>query len=291
MGQDLSSATVRLAHRLFLDREPDSEGAVGHMRHCGTLKRLREVFLNSHEFELIMESRPRLVRADAPRLKLVWDADDATVRRLLVTLGAAWDGVAPADGDGGPQVADLLAILQRNDLALPKQAHGFELGCGAGRVTRDLARHLHRLTAADASPVQLAAAKSRVPGNVALRLADDLSFGMAEGFELFYSFRALQHGPPPLIARALAAAFAALRPGGIAVFQLPTHALGYSYPPDPALAPPSDPANDLHVLPQPVVFALAARHGCQPVEVIEDLAAGPSALWRSNLFVLRKQDG
>jgi len=232
------------------------------------------------------------VRADAPPVEVLRHTDDATALRLLATVGAAWDGVAPSDDDGVQQAADVAACLHRNGLRLPDAADGFELGCGAGRVTRHLAGMVSRLAASDASAVQLAAAQRGGIANLALRPADDLRFGMTEAFDLWCSFHALQHSPPPLIARALARAFAQLRPGGVAIFQLPTYAYGYGYTAaDLARPPAATPYDDRHVLPQSAVFAIAAEHGCEPVELVEDLSVGPNALWRSTLFVLRKRDG
>lgn len=107
-------------------------------------------------------------------------------------------------------------------------------------------------------------------------------------FDLWTSFFTLQHCPPPLAAHILARAFAALAPGGVAIFQLAAYGYGYSYTPDNPPPPAGDAAHDRHVLPQSAVFELAAQAGCTPCEVFDDLALPPSALWRSSVFVLRK---
>jgi len=279
MDEPLTEDIVRHAYRLILGRAPESDAVVQHALRYGTVGRLRDAFLNSVEFERILHTRPRLVQADAPPLPVALQADDAEAARMLAAVRMAWDA-APAQTEGGEQqAADLAGCLRRNGLALPAEAVAFELGCGAGRVSRHLAGMVGKLIAADASPRQLAAARRAKPANVTLRVAEDLRFGMNEPFDLWYSWHALQHSPPPLIARALASAFVLLKPGGVAIFQLPTYAYGYSYP-----GP-----GDLHVLPQRVVFSLAAEAGCVPLEVFDDLAVGPSALWRSSTFVLRKR--
>jgi hypothetical protein len=124
---------------------------------------------------------------------------------------------------------------------------------------------------------------------VTLRVAEDGTFGMSEPFDLFYSYHALHYSPPPLAARALARAFAMLRPGGAAVIQLVTYGMGYSYAAADADRPRHpDPYEDRQVLPYEAVRELATRGGCDVIEPIEDASVAPSALWRSNILVLRK---
>jgi SAM-dependent methyltransferase len=144
------------------------------------------------------------------------------------------------------------------------------------------------LTACDASPVQLAAAQ-RISG-ITLRVADDATFGMHTPFDLFYSYHALHYSPPPLAARALARAFAMLRPGGVAIFQLVTYGMGYSYAIADTNRPRhADPYEDRHALPQCVISAIASEAGCEFVEVFDDVSVAPSVLWRSSMLVLRKR--
>jgi SAM-dependent methyltransferase len=205
---------------------------------------------------------------------------------MLADVRTTWDRVPPPDWNGARHAADVIACLDRNGLPRPRDA--FELGCGAGRVTRHLAGQVARLTASDASPVQLAAARN-IPG-VTLRVAEDATFAMTEPFDLFYSFHALHYSPPPLAARALARAFAMLRPGGAAIFQLATYGMGYSYAATDEDRPRHpDPYEDRQVLPQPAVFALARDAACDVLEAFDDASVAPSALWRSSIFVLRKR--
>jgi hypothetical protein len=126
-------------------------------------------------------------------------------------------------------------------------------------------------------------------GNVRFALVEDADFGMTEAFDLWYSRIVLQHNPPPIMAMILRRAFAMLAAGGMAVFQVPTYALGYRFGVAPYLAGLGK-GNDIemHVLPQPVVFRLAREAGCEPLEVLEDLSAGPSSHWNSTVFVIQK---
>ena len=294
MDEELTDEIARLAYKLLLGRPVESEDMLRFARGYGTLGRLRDALLNSREFEYILNLRPRLVPPGAPPMRIDWHTDDAGARAMLAEVGAAWDGVPTADRDGSREAADIAACLLRAGGPPPDDAHAFELGCGAGRVTRHLAKLVGTLTASDASPVQLAAAQRMADSaglaNVGFRAADDLGFGMAEPFDLWYSYHALHHCPPPLAARVLARAFALLRPGGVAIFQTATYGMGYTYTAaDTARPRAADPREDKQVLPQPVIFHLAAEAGCDPIEVIEELSVAPSALWRSSLFVLRKR--
>jgi hypothetical protein len=85
--------------------------------------------------------------------------------------------------------------------------------------------------------------------------------------------------------------FACLAPGGVALFQLPTYLAGYRF--DRAsylLAPPADPI-EIHLLPQPVIFALARAAGCDVLEVREDASIWPPSSVISNVFLFRKPAG
>jgi len=289
MHEALTEATVRLAYKLILGRAEHDAAMLRHALGYATLDRLRNAFLNSREFEYILNLRPRLVPPGAPPLAVEWRADDASLLAMLRALGATWDSAPPPLADGARQAADLLACLRRNFLPDPAGAQACELGCGDGRLTRHLANHVGTLVACDASPGQLRRANEANMANVSLRLADDLRFGIAEPYDVLFSFHALHHGPPPLAARALSHALALLRPGGAAVVQLVTYASGYGYAAaDTARPAPADPHDDKHVLPQPAVFAIAAAAGCVPLEVFDDVSVAPSVLWRSSVFVLHK---
>jgi SAM-dependent methyltransferase len=224
-----------------------------------------------------------------------WRIDDAAALALLAKVRTAWRDAPPGlpadlgahrDPSGDVQTRQLDACVRRAGIDPTSLAAVFEFGCGGGRVLRHLAARFASAAGCDLSPLRLAAAG---PGAGALSLVDDLRFGMSEPFDLWYSHLALQSLPPPLIARVLRRALALLRPGGLAVFQLPTYAKGYSF--DPEAPSRADPAADRHMLPQRVVFDIASAEGCVPAEVFEDLAVEPYPLWRSSVFVLRKHGG
>jgi len=77
------------------------------------------------------------------------------------------------------------------ELVPPPGRATLEIGCGEGRVTRDLAARGHRVTAVDASPTLLAAAEKALP-DAAYALADaaDLPFA-DDSFDLVISYNSL----------------------------------------------------------------------------------------------------
>lgn len=97
-------------------------------------------------------------------------------------------------------------------LVPPPAGRALEVGCGEGRVTRDLAARGHRVTALDASPTLLAAAAERDPdGEYVLGAAEALPF--ADGtFDLVVAYNVLMDVAD--MPAAVAEAARVLAPGG-----------------------------------------------------------------------------
>ena len=77
------------------------------------------------------------------------------------------------------------------ELVPPPGRATLEIGCGEGRVTRDLISRGHRVTAVDASPTLLAAAEEEQPdAEYVLADAADLPFG-DDSFDLVVSYNSL----------------------------------------------------------------------------------------------------
>lgn len=212
------------------------------------------------------------------------------------TMDAAALAAFHETGEG--EVSRLEAWLRRAGLPLPGPgAVCAEYGCGVGRITRALARRFgSRVRAFDVSEPHLRAARAQMDADgidtvefVHVRGAADLAEHLA-GYDLFYSIITLQHSPPPIILDVLERAFAGLRPGGCAFFQVPTYAQGYAYS-----AAAADLASDrpeaemeMHFVPQQAVFHLAHRAGLEVVEVRPDWCIGRFGEWISNTFLLTK---
>jgi SAM-dependent methyltransferase len=162
-----------------------------------------------------------------------------------------------------------------------------------GRVTCGLAKAFARVHGYDISPSHLALAREHAAeidvGNITFHLcSEDVTSRPLEECDFFYSKIVFQHNPPPLIRELIAASFRSLRPGGIAIFQVPTYGSDYNFSIKDYLARGSAPDMEMHCIPQPEVFSLAAAAACQVVEVREDGAVGWRGQWISDTFIVQR---
>jgi SAM-dependent methyltransferase len=105
------------------------------------------------------------------------------------------------------------------ELVPPPDGRTLEVGCGEGRVTRDLAARGHRVTALDASPTLLRAAAGRDPaGEYVLGAAEALPFADAT-FALVVAYNVLIDVED--MPAAVREAARVLRPGGAACVCVP----------------------------------------------------------------------
>jgi SAM-dependent methyltransferase len=184
---------------------------------------------------------------------------------------------------GGPPAA--AAVKATGDMTC------LEIGCGVGRATRALARRFGKVIGVDISSAHLAVAGDELrragATNVELRHMRRIEdYAALPAIDFLYSRIVLQHNPPPVQAAILETALSRLTPGGIALFQVVTHARDYVYSVEADLL--SRGGMEMHVLPQMTVFAAFAAAGMVPVEVQEDDAAGDDDRFRSHLFLARK---
>lgn len=322
MADELTPDLVRLAYRLILGREPESEAVVEAALGYGTPERLRAAFLASEEFGALMEHRmvraaPATVPLDAPPIPVETEAGPdaaallAHVERTWHRLGEErphWsvltldrfqpDSLAEHEVDfyesGAADAALLLAVLRRHGAAPEQFPVLLEYGCGLGRVTAHLARAFPAVIGCDISRSHLAHAERWLArsgcGNAELRHVTLPELGMRPGFDLWFSRIVLQHNPPPVIAMILRRALACLNPGGMAVFQVPTYATGYRFAVREYLQRQAQAGTiEMHVLPLRRILDIAEEAGCALLEIREDGAAGNPWSWLSNQLVLRKR--
>ncbi|MCR0985229.1 class I SAM-dependent methyltransferase [Roseomonas populi] len=314
---------VLACYRYIFGREPESETALNaHVFDGESLDQLRARFFGSEEFlqktRISMHRPPRPLPYVVPPLKVEDRASPEVLRRLMEKTAAYWTAIGvqaphwsvltseiyrPERIEGtkehfyntGRDDLNLIrACLRRARVPLDSVGTVLEYGCGVGRVTLHLARKFPRVIACDISRphLDLAAAHLTEVGAPAAqyehlgpdRLHPDVRC------DLWFSRIVLQHNPPPVIAAILQRAFASLNPGGTAVFQVPTYRVDYAFRTEEYLAGPLGQHMEMHVLPQPAIFALADAGGCRPVEVREDtrVVSGDVDKWLSNLFVFRK---
>ncbi len=199
---------------------------------------------------------------------------------------------------GRSNVSELLNTLRRNDVDPRRIGSCLEVGCGVGRVTWLLAAEFERVVACDVSQAHLDLARDFLDehgiDNVDLvRLDDPRDSGRLPSVDLLYSVIVLQHNPPPVIDHLLRDLLGHLNPGGVAVFQVPTYAQGYSfcvadYVRDTVGTPGG---MEMHLLPQHRVFAAVAAARCDVLEVFEDNWTGLLPKSASHTFVVRRRTG
>ena len=104
--------------------------------------------------------------------------------------------------------------------------HCVEVGCGAGRITRQLARHFCRVSALDVSPAQLEIARRLLGSegdNIEFSLVDGPRFPLENAScDAVFSCEVFQHlDPASALGSTLVEAHRVLQPGGTVCFQVP----------------------------------------------------------------------
>ncbi len=315
---------VRACYRLILGREPENDAVLErHLAQVTNFQDLRQRFLQSDEFRSrgIPDTAPRMPLAPAG-VTVEWEAPPAQLAAMLARTGQYWARIgqeAPhwsvltqdrfrpgsiaesieAFYATGRNDRDLVAsLLERQGIAPGTLPVCLEFGCGVGRATLALAGLFPRVVGCDISAPHLTLAweqaQARGVANLALHLSTTAApmppAEWAGGWDCWYSRIVLQHNPPPVIAYLLRVAFAGLRPGGVAIFQVPVHRVGYRFAAAEYLASDKAPDMEMHILPQRAIFALAREAGLEVLEVREDthLVASNSLVWLSNMVMLRR---
>lgn len=124
---------------------------------------------------------------------------------------------------------EIALLFQRfTELQLPIPAgRALDFGCGVGRLTQALARRCDRALGVDISPVMIDLARRLNRYGDRAQYVCSAITGLetlpAASFQCIYSNIVLQHVEPELSVQYLDQFFRLLEPGGILVFQLPSH--------------------------------------------------------------------
>ena len=138
-------------------------------------------------------------------------------------LNGRWDR-ADFFATGRDLVTEVLQQVAALNVSLDR-GRALDFGCGIGRLTQALAQHFETTVGVDIAPslIRQAIEHNLVPQrcHYVLNNRDDLSvFGDRE-FDFVFSTIVLQHMHPKYAARYIAEFVRVLRPGGLAVFQIP----------------------------------------------------------------------
>jgi ubiquinone/menaquinone biosynthesis C-methylase UbiE len=109
--------------------------------------------------------------------------------------------------------------------ATPQNSHALDFGCGMGRLTQALARYFESVSGVDIAPSMLELAEKHnhfgTKCKYYLNKSPDLSLFPNEQFDFICSFITLQHLEPKYSKVYLKEFARVLKPGGVAVFQVP----------------------------------------------------------------------
>jgi SAM-dependent methyltransferase len=176
----------------------------------------------------------------------------------------------------GSQSAKLVdEFCSRNEFR-PTNGTCIELGCGVGRVTVHLAKAFKNVVAVDISAGNLNLCKVNAgrfnANNVAtFLLRHPLQLSELPKCDFFYSVIVLQHNPPPVAVFCLDQLLGLVKPGGAALFQVPTHTPGYCFEMSRYLdTSGDDEIMEMHCIPMRKVYSLLARHGFTVMETLAD---------------------
>lgn len=245
---------------------------------------------------------------DVNELKTQWEQFGAAdpMRAVLTNRADQDRSWTPEEffGLGHSDVARILAMVERHGVHV-RRGDALDFGCGAGRLTQGLADFFETATGVDVAATMVTTAQSynTRPGRLRFvqNVASDLSVFGDDQFDFVLSHIVLQHLEPDLAKRYITEFCRVLRPGGVAVFQVPTgrvqrrfryalirHLPGlirayrrirYGLAPD----------MEMHVVPRPDIERLVARAGAGIAAVEHDEAAGPTFI--SSIFVVVRNNG
>jgi SAM-dependent methyltransferase len=182
-------------------------------------------------------SPPDNAAASLQQLQRDWNGlarKDAMWAVLTGPFGAerSWDPDAFFQ-TGVDEISSLLGRLGAAGIA-PPPGRALDFGCGPGRLTQALAGHFAHVDGVDIASTMIEQARAlNRHGNACtyhLNTAGDLQLFAGGSFDFIYSSITLQHMEPRHSRRYIEEFFRVARPGGVAVFQIPSHPIAIVRP-------------------------------------------------------------
>ena len=316
----ITADDVRWCYRNLLGREPESSIIVAaHAAADDDILSLIHRFITSPEYLMKRgDSPPSRVPFDAPAMDIELDASPEQMARMWAGICSAWtrlgevrphhsvlteerylpgkfnqEAEAQFWDSGVAEAAIVHRILQRYDFNNTTSKTCVEYGSGVGRVTCGFAKLFSTVHGYDISPTHLNLARTHAStlgiDNILFHLCSNEAGPQSlQKCDFFYSKIVLQHNPPPLIRVLVREAFNSLLPGGIAIFQVPTYGIGYSFKIEYYFSQEVNNDLEMHCIPQPEIFSLIAETGCRLLGVREDESIGRQGQWISDVFIVER---
>lgn len=305
---------VRNAYRYLLGREAENERALEpHLKHK-SIKELRAAFMASPEFkkkvgkgltvgrytertvqDIEIECSPQDLDAMLEETAKTWSRfGEETPHWSVLTHEKYAPGNIEANIEAFYQTGvhgldRVLNALRRAGLKSEGFEQALDFGCGVGRLSMPLAKLAERVTSMDISSGHLKLAQERaettgVENIDFVHLRDLRDLDGISGYDFILSLIVLQHNPPPIMAYAFSRLLRALRPGGVAIIQMPT-LLAERFSVKEYLAHKTG-QMEMHALPQAAIFEIIERENCRTIEAAEDGSIGNIGL--SHRFTILK---
>jgi SAM-dependent methyltransferase len=227
--------------------------------------------------------------------------------------GSRWD-VGEFFQTGRDEIAAVLHYAGSLGIRL-RRRRALDFGCGVGRLTQAMAEHFDEADGVDIAPsmIELARQYNRHGERCRYLLNErsDLRLFEANRFDFIYTNVVLQHMEPRYAVSYLKEFLRVLAPGGLILFQLPSHAIARPLVRDRVkraikwLLPrsvlrayhrlrgthpapePLGPVMEMYGMSRPQVERLLRRMGAQLLDVIPDESPGPT--WISYRYCVTKQ--
>lgn len=134
--------------------------------------------------------------------------------------GRKWD-IDAFFATGEEEISRVFAYLHRTQVQIPSGVF-LDFGCGVGRISRALQKRFGQGFGVDISPKMIELARTYVPGvDFLVNQTPALSMYQDGSIDFVYSHIVLQHIPARFQSHYIEEFLRILRPGGLAVFQVP----------------------------------------------------------------------
>jgi SAM-dependent methyltransferase len=314
----LGRGDIVSAYRCFLGRAPARDELDRMVRARKTMSALREMVLDSPEFRRVHRERLNVAGLDLPALDVSVAATETQQRAMFDHLQRRWKKLGTERAHwsvwseptfagtitpkleeeffrtGAEEFQVFRQTLARAGRTLSDIRRLVDFGCGLGRFTVSAAKEIPEVLGIDFSSSHLEKARvaAHRQGVESIQWIErrGLESPDAGTYEAWYSRIVLQHNPPSLIDRWLREGLGGLAEGGIAVFQVPTYSVNYSFAPETYLQHLDEhPEIEMHCLPQGFILRLLDEVSCRLLELREDNAIDFPRYWVSNTFVVERR--